>query len=160
MPLSARTSQSEVPNALSAALFRARETEARGGAPLLDLTVSNPTTAGIPYDERALLDALTDPRSLTYAPEPLGLLSARQAVAGDYAASGIAIDASRIALTASTSEAYGALSCGPIRAISLRSLALPCMNRLVEAKGIGGRSEEGARGKRRKSCKPCAEENS
>ncbi|MCL2726700.1 MAG: pyridoxal phosphate-dependent aminotransferase, partial [Polyangiaceae bacterium] len=41
--------------------------------------------------------------------EPLGLLSARQAVAGDYAASGIAIDASRIALTASTSEAYGAL---------------------------------------------------
>jgi len=88
-----------VPNALSRALARA---SARG--PLLDLTVSNPTTAGLPYDREAILHAFGDPRLFTYEPAPLGLLSAREAVGAEIGAAPGAI-----ALTASTSEAYSIL---------------------------------------------------
>jgi len=109
MPFSARTSQHDEPNALAAAVLRARARACDGGTPLLDLTVANPTTAGIPYAAQEILDALHDPRGLVYAPEPLGLATAREAVAGDWTARGTAIDATCIALTASTSEAYGVL---------------------------------------------------
>ena len=105
MVFSKRTAIDDAPNALAEAVARVL----RGGGALLDLTVGNPTTAGLPYDERAILEALADPRALVYAPEPLGLLSAREAVARDWAARGVAIDVSRIALTASTSEAYAVL---------------------------------------------------
>jgi aspartate/methionine/tyrosine aminotransferase len=107
MQLSARTAHHDVPNALSEAVGRARAMPGKGA--LLDLTVGNPTTAGLPYAARAILDALADPRGLVYAPDPLGLSSAREAVARDWSARGVAIDASRIALTASTSEAYAVL---------------------------------------------------
>ena len=109
MPFSVRTSQHDEPNALTAAVARARAQGGEGGAALLDLTVGNPTTAGIPYAAREILEALADPRGLVYAPEALGTTAAREAVARDWSARGTAIDASRIALTASTSEAYGVL---------------------------------------------------
>jgi len=105
MEFSKRTALDDAPNPLSEAVARARAV----GRDLLDLTVGNPTTAGLPYDERAILDALGDRRALVYAPEPLGLRSAREAVARDWRARGVPIDASRIALTASTSEAYAVL---------------------------------------------------
>ena len=60
----------------------------------------------IPAD---LLRPLADPRGLTYAPAPFGLLDARAAVARDYARRGLSVTPERIALTASTSEAYGCL---------------------------------------------------
>lgn len=109
MLFSARTSQHDAPNALAVAVARARARAAGGGAPLLDLTVGNPTTAGIPYESQAILAALADPRGLRYAPDPLGSGAARQAVAQDWTSRGTKIDASRIALTASTSEAYAVL---------------------------------------------------
>ena len=57
-----------------------------------------------------MLSALAIPRGLRYAPEPLGLASAREAVAREYGADGVApIDPARIVLTASTSEAYALL---------------------------------------------------
>jgi len=74
-------------------------------AHVLDLTESNPTRAGFEYPGREILDALADPRALRYDPEPRGLLSARQAVAAYYGN----VPASRIILTASTSEAYAYL---------------------------------------------------
>jgi alanine-synthesizing transaminase len=100
MPLSARTTQHDVPNALAEAVTARR---ARG-EPLLDLTTSNPTACGLPYEADAILAALADPRALTYAPDSLGLPSARAAVAGE-----LGVDVTRIALTASTSEAYAVL---------------------------------------------------
>lgn len=103
MHFSARTSQHDVPNPLAEAVAGARQPA------LLDLTVANPTAAGLPYPSRAILDALADPRGLLYAPDPLGLASAREAVALDWTARGVPIAASRIALTASTSEAYSVL---------------------------------------------------
>lgn len=109
MVFSVRTSQNDAPNALALAVARARARAASGGPALLDLTVSNPTTAGIPYASQAILDALDDERSLSYAPDALGLGAARQAVAHDWTSRGTAIDAARIAITASTSEAYAVL---------------------------------------------------
>ena len=72
---------------------------------VLDLTASNPTRAGIEYPGEEILSALHDPRALRYDPEPRGLLSAREAVARYYGD----VPASRILLTASTSEAYAYL---------------------------------------------------
>jgi aspartate/methionine/tyrosine aminotransferase len=100
MPLSARTAHHDAPNALATTVARVR---AEGHA-LLDLTTSNPTTAGIPYDEAAILRALADPRGLRYEPEALGLPSARAAAAREAG-----VDPSRVAITASTSEAYAVL---------------------------------------------------
>jgi aspartate/methionine/tyrosine aminotransferase len=78
------------------------------GRPIIDLTDANPTRAGFDYPAD-LLGGLSHPRALTYAPEPLGLLPARQAVAGDLARRGLEISSERIALTSSTSEAYALL---------------------------------------------------
>src|SRR5690349_10700558 len=96
IPFSTRSLQEDSPNALTRALA-----EARTRGPVLDLTVSNPTTAGIAYDENAILGAFSDRAMLAYEPQPVGLASARAAVAKE-----IGWDAERIALTASTSEAY------------------------------------------------------
>jgi alanine-synthesizing transaminase len=78
-------------------------------APILDLTESNPTRAGIDYPREELLTALADPRALRYDPDPRGLLSAREAVSAYYAQRAVEVPASRILLTASTSEAYSYL---------------------------------------------------
>ncbi len=73
------------------------------GAEILDLTESNPTAAGFEYPAE-ILSALADPRSLRYEPVPAGMHVAREAIAGYYAGQ---VDAGRIIVTASTSEAYG-----------------------------------------------------
>jgi alanine-synthesizing transaminase len=91
-------------NRLSHTLARMR----RDGVSFIDLTESNPTRAGFTYPSE-LLAPLAHPRGLSYRPEPLGVLDARQAVAADFARRGIDIDPCRIALTASTSEAYSLL---------------------------------------------------
>ena len=92
------------PNRLAEALANRRQRN----QPIIDLTASNPTRAGFSYPDD-LLAPLSDPRGLTYAPEPLGLLEARQAVVADFARRGLTTTADRIALTASTSEAYSLL---------------------------------------------------
>ncbi len=90
-------------NDLSRAAARAR---ARG--PVLDLTLSNPTRAGFDYPSD-LLSGLGQPAALSYRPVPLGLPEAREAIAADYARRGLRVEAERIVLTASTSEAYSIL---------------------------------------------------
>ncbi len=78
------------------------------GIPILDLTQSNPTRAGIEYPEE-LRRVFDDPGVLRYDPLPAGSLAARQAVADYYRQRGHAVDPGRILLTASTSEAYSYL---------------------------------------------------
>ena len=73
------------------------------GAPILDLTESNPTAAGFAYPSEAILSALADPRSLRYEPAAAGMPAARAAVSEYYSGR---VPADRILLTASTSEAY------------------------------------------------------
>ncbi len=104
MTFSRRTSPTD-PNApssnrLSQEVERFRST----GRVLIDLTVSNPTTASIDYDGAAIVQSLADTRALRYAPEALGLPSARVAAASTWG-----IPPERVAITASTSEAYAAL---------------------------------------------------
>src|SRR5262245_26622653 len=103
MMFSTRVPDDRSPTRFARALAAARERR-----PLLDLTISNPTRAGIPYPAD-LLAPLADQASLVYRPEPLGLEDARAAVAATYARRGLAIDPERIVLTASTSEAYSIL---------------------------------------------------
>src|SRR5437667_2263901 len=80
------------------------------GREVLDLTISNPTRAGIKYDEAAILDSLRNPKSLDYDPQPKGLLSARQAVPKYYSCGADIpvreIDPENLVLTTSTSEGY------------------------------------------------------
>jgi alanine-synthesizing transaminase len=78
------------------------------GAPILDLTESNPTRAGLtgPPD---LLAPLAQAAALRYEPAPFGLPSARAAVALDFARRGCAVGDDRVVLSASTSEAYAFL---------------------------------------------------
>ena len=93
------------PNPLTALLGEKR----RQSAVILDLTESNPTRARLAYPREELLSALADPRSLEYDPDPRGLISAREAVSAYYAHRHVEVPASRILLTASTSEAYSYL---------------------------------------------------
>ena len=75
------------------------------GSSILDLTESNPTRCGFEAGEE-ILQAFDDARSLVYEPDPRGLLRAREAVCGYYAARGIRVRPEQMFLTTSTSEAY------------------------------------------------------
>lgn len=97
-----------VPDDRSPTRFARALASARDRRPLLDLTTSNPTRVGLTYPD-GILDALADPASLTYRPEPFGLEDARAAVADTYARRGLPLDRERIVLTASTSDAYSNL---------------------------------------------------
>lgn len=106
MGFSRRSGHDEAkPNALTVALQAARA----AGREILDLTVSNPTTAELPYPREVVLAALGSPDALVYEPDPLGMPVARRAVARELEAQGTPVAAERVAITASTSEAYGAL---------------------------------------------------
>jgi aspartate/methionine/tyrosine aminotransferase len=102
---SSRLDWSLPPNRISEALAARRA----AGAPILDLTESNPTAAGFEYPAARILEALAAPAALTYEPAPAGLWKARQAAAGYYAGRGIQVSPDRILITASTSEAYAYL---------------------------------------------------
>ena len=88
---------------------RAIEEHRRSGRELLDLSESNPTRVGLTYAGSEILTAIADRRALDYAPDPQGLVAARQAVAAYYVEhlpAGSAISSDNIFLTTSTSEAY------------------------------------------------------
>ncbi|HET7697219.1 MAG TPA: pyridoxal phosphate-dependent aminotransferase [Vicinamibacterales bacterium] len=134
---SSRVPDDRTPNRLARALARARE---RGG--LADLTVSNPTRAGISYPAD-LLAGLADPAALDYAPSPFGLPAARDAIRAEYARRGIDITSDRIVLTASTSEAYSLLFkllCEPGRSTALTPApSYPLFDHLTRLDGVGQR---------------------
>src|SRR5258708_2190665 len=99
--------------------FRQALDEVRAaGATVFDLTVSNPTRAGLRYDEAAIVGALASPRSLDYDPQPKGLRKAREAVVGYYTDAHRVhdLDPEQLVLTSSTSEGYSyvfRLLCNP-----------------------------------------------
>ncbi len=88
------------------------------GREVLDLTVSNPTRAGLPYDAESILKALSRPEAMDYDPQPKGLASAREVVAAYYReqSGGCEINPESVVLTTSTSEGYSyvfRLLCNP-----------------------------------------------
>ena len=129
---SARTDFPGTPNPLAQALARYR---ARG-LPLLDLTESNPTRVGLPAPAEALL---APPGACGYAPEALGLPSARQALATHLTARGAAVSAEHLVLTASTSEAYGwlfKLLCEPGDNVLCPVPGYPLFEHLARLEGV------------------------
>jgi aspartate/methionine/tyrosine aminotransferase len=104
---SSRLPTALAPNALALAVGRFRA----AGTPFIDLTLTNPTAAGIPYPV-SLLEELASPAALTYAPEPFGMRAAREAAARELSRPGgfsANISSDRVVLAASTSEAYSLL---------------------------------------------------
>jgi alanine-synthesizing transaminase len=101
-PFSARTRWDRTPNPLTLALAERR----RRGAPILDLTESNPTRCGLGLRDAGDLRGLASESALGYDPDPRGLLSAREAVASLYQDHGVHLTPDAIFLTAGTSEAY------------------------------------------------------
>src|SRR5438445_3046398 len=110
---SQRTNWRLGPNALTRAIEEARAS----GERILDLTVSNPTEAGVRPDAEIVLAALANPEAMHYDPQPRGLLEARQAVSRYYGESHeVDLDPERLILTTSTSEGYSyvfRLLCNP-----------------------------------------------
>jgi aspartate/methionine/tyrosine aminotransferase len=109
--------------------------EARArGAPFADLTASNPTVVGIGYDEERVRLALSPKGPLRYHPEPLGLESARSAIAGLWAERGLVVRSENVVVTASTSEAYAfafKLLCDPGDEVLVPAPSYPLIEHLA-----------------------------
>lgn len=132
---SRRTSWDLAANALAGALEAARSS----GAPLLDLTESNPTRVGLAWPAVVLAESLVDERLAVYEPAPLGLLEARRAVAGYLSAHGAAVLPERIVLTASTSEGYALLLkllCDPGDEVLVPAPAYPLLDLLADLESV------------------------
>jgi alanine-synthesizing transaminase len=122
------------------------------GRELIDLTLSNPTQAGIEYDSAAILAALQDSEALNYDPQPKGLLRARAAVAEYYLKSNISgmpnptalakgglVDPDDIILATSTSEGYSfilRLLCNPGDEILVPKPSYPLFDFLAELNDV------------------------
>jgi alanine-synthesizing transaminase len=129
---SRRTEWNLAPNRLTLAHKEA----VSSGKKIIDLTISNPTQAEIEYDESAILDALANPKSLDYDPQPKGLLSAREAVSQYYAPT---IDPESLILTTSTSEGYSfvfRLLCNPGDEILVPKPSYPLFDFLAELQDV------------------------
>ena len=132
--ISSRLPKNLEPNAVA----RAIEAKRRSGAAILDLTQTNPTAAGFTYPKE-LLEPLADPRGLDYDPQPLGMWSARAAVAADFRRRGTVISADRVALTSSTSEAYAMLFkllCNAGDAVLVPQPSYPLFEHLTELESV------------------------
>ncbi len=105
MNFSARTAWDLGENSLTTLLRQRRET----GQESVDLTVSNPGACGLGLSPSSILEALQDPASLIYEPDPLGSPRAREAVRAYYSDHGTDIPLGSLCLSSSTSEAYSYL---------------------------------------------------
>jgi alanine-synthesizing transaminase len=106
---------------------------------LLDLTVANPTEAFADYPHKDIAHAYGALPHFRYEPEAIGTRSARQLVAGWYHAQGIPASADRLALTASTSEAYAILFkllCDPGDQILIPCPSYPLFEYLARAECV------------------------
>jgi alanine-synthesizing transaminase len=105
------------------------------GLELLDLTESNPTRAGIVYPAADILSGFQHPKSLVYDPSSNGLPEARAQVAAIYG-----VDAHRVVLTASSSEAYSwlfKLLCDPGDEILTPRPSYPLFEHLAALESVG-----------------------
>ncbi len=132
---STRLPASLVPTPLAAAVAARR---ARPGR-LLDLTLSNPTTAGLVYPE-TLAAAWSNVAALRYDPHPRGMLSARETVADWYVTAGETVSPDDLTLTSSTSEAYSylfKLLCDPGDRVLVPCPSYPLFEHLAELDAVG-----------------------
>jgi aspartate/methionine/tyrosine aminotransferase len=102
MRISKRLPDKFKPNPLTKLLEKLQ----RESAPILDLTISNPTICGFDYPQDAIISALGSRELFKYQPDPRGILSARATISEMH---GHGLTPAKIQLTASTSEAYSML---------------------------------------------------
>ncbi|HEY1332929.1 MAG TPA: pyridoxal phosphate-dependent aminotransferase [Myxococcaceae bacterium] len=136
---SARTSWDRTQNLLAARL----EVLTRRGTPPIDLTASNPADCGLAPDEGWLHGVLAFRALGAYAPEPLGQVGARQALARDLTRLGAHLEPGQLVLSASTSEAYGwlfALLCDPGDSVLVPAPSYPLLPFLAELSSVELRS--------------------
>lgn len=132
---SRRTDWNLAPNHLTVAYQEALA----GAHKIIDLTISNPTRAGIQYDENAILQALNNPKALDYDPQPKGLLSAREAVSEYYAEISERVEPESLILTTSTSEGYSfifRLLCNPGDEILVPKPSYPLFDFLADLQDV------------------------
>ena len=123
-------------------LARAEAARRASGLPLLDLTLSNPTQAELPYPATAIAQALADPAAALYRPSPRGGLQARAAVADDYARRGAVVDVDHLLLTASSSESYALLFKllgSPGQVVLVPEPSYPLFDYLANLEGLSSR---------------------
>lgn len=133
---SSRLPPALAPNAITRAI--AALTAAK--TPLLDLTETNPTTVGLTYPD-GILTPLGSGDAGRYEPSPLGLRSAREAIARQYGGAA-AIDPADIVLTASTSEAYALLFkllCDAEDEVLVPQPSYPLFESLTRLEGVAAR---------------------
>jgi aspartate/methionine/tyrosine aminotransferase len=121
------------------ALARLERERRAAGAPLIDLTESNPTRVGLPYPADEIRAALAPAEAVRYQPAPRGRPEARAAIAADYAGRGVAVDADRIVLSASSSESYAwlfKLLCDPGDAVLVPEPSYPLFEYLARLEGV------------------------
>jgi alanine-synthesizing transaminase len=111
------------------------------GREVLDLTVSNPTRAGLPYDVEAILHSLSNPHAMDYDPQPKGLASAREAVAAYYREQHreSEINPEAFILTTSTSEGYSyvfRLLCNPDDEVLVPKPSYPLFEFLADLQDV------------------------
>jgi hypothetical protein len=123
------------PNAWSASLSARRA----AGAALIDLTLADPTAVGLGGAGPAELAALAEEAGERYAPHPLGLPSAREALARDLAGRGERVDPADLMLTTGTSESYAhafRLLCDPDDVALVPVPSYPLFEPLASAEGV------------------------
>jgi aspartate/methionine/tyrosine aminotransferase len=135
VPFSRRTAWDLAANRVASRLDALRAAR----APLLDLTESNPTRAGLAWPAERLAAALSAPDLPSYDPTPSGHPAARGAIAAYLADHGASVGAERVVLTASTSEAYALLLkllCDPGDAVLAPAPSYPLLDVLCDLEGV------------------------
>lgn len=104
-----------------------------GGASIIDLTESNPTRVGFEYPPQ-LTRGLDSLEARDYRPAPLGMASARAAVASYLGQHDLEVESRHVVLTASTSEAYALLLkllCDPGDEVAIPRPGYPLLEHLT-----------------------------
>jgi alanine-synthesizing transaminase len=111
------------------------------GREVLDLTVSNPTRAGLHYDGESIRSSLSAPEAMDYDAQPKGLVSAREAVAAYYSQQPgkFVVDPESLVLTTSTSEGYSyifRLLCNPNDEVLVPKPSYPLFEFLADLQDV------------------------
>ncbi len=110
------------------------------GREIIDLSLSNPTRAGLRYDAEAVLNALSSKAAMDYDPQPKGLIGAREAVAAYYREQcEIEVSPESLVLTTSTSEGYSyvfRLLCNPEDEVLVPKPSYPLFEFLADLQDV------------------------
>ncbi len=105
------------------------------GPDLIDLTIANPTACGLGPPIEEVLRPLAHPGAAFYTPDPLGMLSARDAVTAYYGDHHAEVSPEHLCLTTSTSEAYSflfRLLCDPRDEVLIARPSYPLFDLLAQ----------------------------